>query len=217
MVLCLLLAVALAVLIILPTRSKLPEPDDHTAFKEAIALYGEQMTGEERQRKADYAASHFSRPSYPDSNTRQARTYRSSYNKEKRLVVELNSADTTELQKLYGIGPVFAARIVKYRNLLGGFTRKEQLLEVYGMSSERYEGMVHSVTIDTTQVVKIDINHATLQQLKRHPYLDYYQAKAICEYRQKAGTIDNYSDLLKINLIDEETATKLQGYIQFNN
>lgn len=132
------------------------------------------------------------------------------------LVFDLNTADTLDLQQLYGIGPVFARRIVKYRTLLGGFCHKEQLKEVYGFTPELYAQVESHLTLSSSHPTQININTATLDDLKRHPYLNYYQAKAIVLYRQKGGRFETPHDLLKINLIDQETYQKIQPYIKTN-
>lgn len=134
----------------------------------------------------------------------------------KALVFELNSADTTDLQQLHGIGSVFARRIVGYRKLLGGFVRKEQLLEVYNLDAELYEKIDPYLTIDTTLIQKIDINSVTLQQLRKHPYLDYYQAKAIINLRTQHGPFESPIQLLNTAVIDQETYNKINPYITCN-
>lgn len=216
--LCSLLAIALLLLILMPRNRVVPQANDHSKLKEAILQYGEGMQSKAQSEKASkyqYTDNYSSR--YTKS---EATGY--SYNRTEptkrpgTIIVELNSADTNQLKQIRGIGSVFASRIVKYRALLGGYVSKEQLHEVYGMTEERYEEIAPYITIDTSQVERLHINEATLQQLKRHPYLDYYQAKAITEYRKKAGSIGNPQDLLKINLIDENTAKKIRPYIQFN-
>lgn len=128
-------------------------------------------------------------------------------------MTELNSADTTDLKQLRGIGSGYAKRIVKYREQLGGFCRKEQLLEIYGFSQELYEKVAPNVIIDAENVRKINLNTATLDQLKRHPYLDYYQAKAIVKYREVGNRFTVVSDLLKVNLIYDDTFEKLKPYL----
>lgn len=127
--------------------------------------------------------------------------------------IELNTADTTDLKELRGIGSGYAKRIVKYRERLGGFCRPEQLLEVYGFTQELYEKVAPNITIDGDEVRKINLNTATVDQLKRHPYLDYYQAKAIVNYREKSGKFTNVNDLLKANLIYPETFEKIKPYL----
>lgn len=127
--------------------------------------------------------------------------------------IELNSADTSDLKQLRGIGSGYAKRIVKYREQLGGFCRSEQLLEIYGFSQELYEKVAPNIIIDSENVRKINLNTATLDQLKRHPYLDYYQAKAIVKYREVGNRFTVVSDLLKVNLIYDDTFEKLKPYL----
>ena len=129
------------------------------------------------------------------------------------LEIELNTADTSALQQLYGIGPVFSKRIVKYRNLLGGYCSKEQLMEVYGLSQELYDNVKQHIVVDTTRVHKLNINTADVDELKRHPYLDYYQAKAVVEHRQKIGAFKTINDLRHIVLIDNNTFEKIKPYL----
>ena len=83
-----------------------------------------------------------------------------------RVHVELNSADTTALKTVRGIGSVFAQRIVKYRNLIGGFQSKEQLLDVYGITPERYEGIAGQVWVDPVAVEKESVRIAESEEGK---------------------------------------------------
>lgn len=134
----------------------------------------------------------------------------------KRVMVEINSADTEDFKQLYGIGSTFARRIVKYRALLGGFVSKRQLLEVYNLDEERYAGFKDQLLLDTALIERIDINTATIDQLKRHPYLDYYQAKAIVRLRESNGPFRRVEDLSQVALLDNETLNKLSPYITCN-
>lgn len=135
----------------------------------------------------------------------------------RRTRVQLNSADTLDWQQLRGIGPVFARRIVRYRSLLGGFVGKDQLLEVYGMDSARYLSIAPYIDTDSAETEQLDINSATIDQLKRHPYLDYYQAKAIVRLREKEGAYRSVSDLRRLPVIDTETYNKILPYIKCNS
>lgn len=147
---------------------------------------------------------------------RQPDFYPTSVRTSHRTIVELNTADTLDLQQLYNIGPTFSRRIVRYRTLLGGFVNKDQLLEVYGMDTARYADILPYITIDTSAVSKLDINSATIDQLKHHPYLDYYQAKAIVRLRESQGPYRNIGDLLNVTLIDQQTFSKIAPYITCN-
>lgn len=130
-------------------------------------------------------------------------------------IVELNSADTLELDEIKGVGPAFARRIFKYRKRLGGFVRKEQLLEVFGMDSLRYNEIKDQVAIDMTSVAKIDINTATYEMLKDNPYLKYKQINAIIQFRKQHGNYGNIADLKKVAILSDEIVEKLAPYISF--
>jgi DNA uptake protein ComE-like DNA-binding protein len=135
------------------------------------------------------------------------------YMQKKQFVAALNSADTTDLKELKGIGSGFARRIAAYREKLGGFVRKEQLKEVWGIDSALYALIAPQVTIDASQIRKININTATIDVMKKHPYLDYYLAKEIVKYREKYGTFATPNDLQKVALIDEGTYRRIKPYL----
>jgi DNA uptake protein ComE-like DNA-binding protein len=128
-------------------------------------------------------------------------------------MVELNSADTLDLQQLKGIGPSFAKRIVKYRDMLGGYYSKTQLLEVYGMDSIRYNGFKDFIIVNTDSVKKIDINKATIKQLIKHPYIEFYTAKSIVNYRIKVGKYSDVTQLKDSSLVYTELYQKIAPYL----
>ena len=128
--------------------------------------------------------------------------------------IDLNTADTLDLQQLPGIGPVFARRIVRYRSLLGGFVDKEQLREVYGLQDSVYRRIAPRVTVaDTQAIARLDINTATFKQLVSHPYLDKYQAAAILDLRRQRGAYSTVEELHQIPIIESETYNKIAPYI----
>lgn len=131
-----------------------------------------------------------------------------------KLSIELNSADSAELTRLFGIGPSFAKRIVKYRTKLGGFCSKQQLLEVYGMDSIRFNRLKDEVLVNPLDVETINLNSADIEMLKKHPYIRYNMAKAIVNYRTQHGPFKSVSDLSKIHLIKPETLEKLRPYLE---
>ena len=132
---------------------------------------------------------------------------------EKLLTIELNSADTSDLIQLKGIGSVYAARIIKYRNLLGGFYSVNQLMEVYGFSEELFKAIEPSVTIDTTAIKSIRINFAEFSELIRHPYFDKSNVNAILNEKDKNGPIKNLTELEALESIDAEFIDKVRPYI----
>ncbi len=127
--------------------------------------------------------------------------------------IELNSADTTELMKLAGIGSVYANRIIKYRNLLGGYYSTSQLLEIYNMPVETFKNIENSISADTLLIKRIHINFAEYADLLRHPYLNKTQVAAILKYRDRNGSFQNISQLETNGLIDSETFQKIRPYL----
>ncbi len=136
-----------------------------------------------------------------------------SYMQKKAYIVAINSADTLDLKELRGIGSAYARRIVAYREKLGGFVRKEQLREVWGIDTALYARIAQQITVNASEVRKINLNSASIDQLKRHPYLDYYLAKEIVKHREKYGNFSAVEDLLKVNLIDEATFKRVKPYL----
>jgi competence ComEA-like helix-hairpin-helix protein len=131
------------------------------------------------------------------------------------VVIELNTADSAKLTELTGIGPSFARRIISYRDRLGGFIRKEQLKEVFGLDSEKYAGMKAQVSVNASQIKKIPINTVTFEQLGRFPYLSYKQMNAIIQFREQHGEYESLSDLKNIAIMDDATLEKIKPYITF--
>lgn len=130
--------------------------------------------------------------------------------------IDLNSADSTQLESLNGIGPAFASRIIKYRNRLGGFYRKEQLKEVYGLDSILYQKLQTMVTLNPASVKQIPVNSATFEDLKKHPYLSYKQMNAIIQYRKHHGDYKDINDLKEIALLNDNVLKKIEPYLSFS-
>lgn len=128
--------------------------------------------------------------------------------------ISLNSTDTTEWKKIPGIGSSYSSRIVKYRSLLGGFVSKEQLLEVYGISSDIYFRISPYISEDSN-FIKLHINELEFNQLLRHPYLNYNQVQAIMNLRNKKGNIASINELHMLDEFSNEDITRLQPYLEF--
>ncbi len=131
----------------------------------------------------------------------------------KEIVVELNSADSLELVKLKGIGPVFANRIIKYRNLLGGYFTVDQLLEVYGFPEETFEQLKGNFVADTLHLKKIRINFAGYAELLRHPYIEKGHVETILDYREKHGPFTSEHQLLRNGLVDSVSYLRIKPYL----
>ena len=134
----------------------------------------------------------------------------------KTLIVELNSADTTTLQLLNGIGPVFARRIVKYRERLGGFTHTEQLLEVYGFTTDLLEHISPYLRLDSGNLRKMPINSIALKQFIKHPYVEYYFARDLVNLRARGVTFSSSDDLRAIPSCTDTMLVKLLPYLDFS-
>ena len=130
-------------------------------------------------------------------------------------VIELNSATASGLKRLRGIGNVLSERIIDYRELLGGFYCKEQVYEVYGISKELYESIRQHLVVRKQPYRKMDINKASIRYLKKHPYLNFYQARDIVEYRKRNGDIASAEELKQIESIDAQTYQKIIPYFKF--
>lgn len=146
-------------------------------------------------------------------------TYDKSFNDKKSykdLIIDINSADTLSFRKLKGIGKVYSNRIVKYRELLGGFARKEQIMDVWGIEKELYDQIKSKLKVGEKQLKKININTCTIDELKQHPYIDYYVARSIVKYRQSHGKYKKTSDIMKSALVHETLYNKLKPYLSIN-
>ena len=133
----------------------------------------------------------------------------------RQLAININLADSTDFTLIPGIGPVFSSRIVRYRNLLGGFFEKDQLLEVYGLDSTRYQQIRPHLLVDTTNTIRrIDLNKATFSDLIRHPYLDRNQVSALLRLREQHGPLHSPEDIRRSHLIEDADWRRLLPYLK---
>lgn len=128
--------------------------------------------------------------------------------------VELNSATAADLEKLSGIGEKLSERIVKYRDLLGGFSELGQLSEVYGLKPETIERILPYLRLDSELIEKINVNFADAQQLAKHPYITQETARAIIGFRSQSGFINDISVLQLKNVLDESNYKKIYPYLK---
>lgn len=128
-------------------------------------------------------------------------------------ILELNSIDSLALISLKGIGPFYASQILKYRRKLGGYYKKEQLLEVWKMKIETYEQLISQLVIDNENIRKIPLNTISFEDLYRHPYLSYAQANSIVKMRVQQEGFTSIGDVLKSKLIDRKTYERLRPYL----
>ena len=126
--------------------------------------------------------------------------------------LDLNALDSTELVKLPGIGPATALKILRYREQLGGYRRITQLTEIEGLPDTLMKWFVVN---DTITLRKIPINTATLTELRRHPYIDFYQARAIVEFRRERVKVEGPEQLLFLEEFTDQDLERLSPYLDF--
>lgn len=126
-------------------------------------------------------------------------------------LVNLNKADTTELKKIPGIGSGIARMIVNYRNRLGGFYKVEQLREINLDASQ----LLSWFSIDEADIQKIPVNKSSVDRLRNHPYINFYQAKAIVEHRRKHGNLQSLKPLVLYEEFKETDLERIAHYLSF--
>lgn len=126
-------------------------------------------------------------------------------------VIDLNQADTASLKRIPGIGSGLARMIVAYRNRLGGFYSVSQLQEIPHLDT----GINIWFKVERAELRKLKVNHASLDRLRSHPYMDFYKAKAIIEYRRKRGKLKSLSQLSLFEAFSEEDVKRIAPYLSF--
>jgi len=130
-------------------------------------------------------------------------------------IIELNNATENELVKLKGIGPKLAARIIKYRDGLGGFHSVDQLNEVFGIPPETISNITPLCFVNKNRIQQININVVDLEQLRSHLYIDYKTAQVILNYRDQHGSFNDVHEFKKIKALDDEFIQKITPYLNF--
>ncbi len=143
---------------------------------------------------------HFKEPSYP-------RTY--SYSQQE--IVELNSLDSVSILKIRGVPRFVLTRILKYKELLGGYSNTFQLKEIYGMNDTLFSKINAQIKVDPSKVTKINVNTADFKILLKHPYLEYPEVKKLVAFRKSESlTNEDVNDLL-----GNELYVKIAPYLSY--
>ncbi|NPD92183.1 MULTISPECIES: ComEA family DNA-binding protein [Bacteroidales] len=125
--------------------------------------------------------------------------------------VSVNTADTSLLMRIPGIGGYYAGAIIRYRDRLGGFVSLDQLDEIDGLQSSVKQYMM----LETENTVRLNVNKLSLSALRRHPYMGFYRAKAIIDYRRVHGRIADLSDLSLVPDFTQEAIRRLEPYVEY--
>lgn len=129
-------------------------------------------------------------------------------------MIELNNADSITLKNLKGVGNAISKRIVRYRNKLGGFYKKEQLLEVEGIDTSLFKTIAPYLTLEKRLIKTINVNEAVFSDFKGHPYISNNVALSIINYRNMHGKYQTPADIMKSALVTEELFYKIAPYLK---
>ena len=147
-------------------------------------------------------------PRYMEQETRY-KTERTGLN----LSIEINSADTGAYVGLPGIGSKLAARIINFRDKLGGFYSIEQVGETFGLPDSTFKKIRQYLKLENAGIRKININTATVDELKGHPYIRWSIANAIIAFRTEHGSFIKMEDIKKLMLVTDEVYRKIEPYL----
>ena len=146
-------------------------------------------------------------------------------------LIDVNSANLQELQRISGVGPVIAQRIIDYRNAHGAFTSIEDLRKVKGIGAARLEQIRPQITLQggssyvsnitssqksqaySGNINLIDINHASESELQRISGVGSAIAKRIIEYRNSHGSFSRVEDLLKVRGIGASKLDQIRSQV----
>jgi competence protein ComEA len=128
-------------------------------------------------------------------------------------IIDINLADTTAFIALPGIGNKLAARIVNFRDKLGGFYSVAQVGETFGLPDSTFQKIKQYLKLENTSIRKININTATVDELKVHPYIKWSLANPIVAYRNEHGPFSKVEDIKKVMAVTEEVYNKIAPYL----
>ncbi len=136
-----------------------------------------------------------------------------SYSKREPIIIDINTASEEEWQKLRGIGPYYAGRIVRFREVLGGFLSIEQVAETYRLPDSTFQKILPFLQ-HSPIYRKIMINEVSEEDLKKHPYINYRQAGALIAFREQHGPFENLEELKALKVFSNEELEKILPYLE---
>ncbi len=138
---------------------------------------------------------------------------RKPYEKKVPATVDINTGDSSAFVLLPGIGPGFSRRIINFRHKLGGFYKVEQVAETFGLPDSVFQKIKPLLKISRDNIRKINLNTASNEELKAHPYIRWQLANIITEYKKQHGHFKTIDGLKKIMTINEETYNRILPYL----
>jgi competence protein ComEA len=220
-----LIIILLAVMLIplfLPEIKPVPEtvsieqfvkPVKETAFKKKYVPHDSVYRYRERSYRKEYYRSYKKNSAYKDFKKYPRAYEKNKHHSFSRAIIDINTADTAAFIALPGIGSKLAARIVLFREKLGGFYNVEQVKEVYGLQDSVFKKIMPALKCDASIVKKLDINMAAKEDLKQHPYIRWNLANAVVSYRNQHGNFSSLDDLQKIENIEPSALKKMMPYL----
>ena len=130
-------------------------------------------------------------------------------------LVEINSADSATLRKVKGIGPKTVVAVMRYRELLGGFVRKEQIAELKCVTEENFLRICEQIYCDSCNISKIDINFAPASDFEHHPYMTRQAVESIIETRELKGGWRSIEEMTDDDIFGKEQAKAIAPYLLF--
>jgi len=128
-------------------------------------------------------------------------------------ILDINKADSTDWESLYGIGPYLAQRIITFRQSLCGFVSISQVKETYGLRDSVFQSILPCLTITKIATPCLSVNYSTQEVMSKHPYIRYKLAKAIYLYRQNNGLYLNLEQLKTLPGINDSIYLKIKPYL----
>lgn len=129
-------------------------------------------------------------------------------------IIDVNAADESQWQQLRGIGPYYAARILRFRNALGGFHQINQIADTWQLPDSTFQAIRPFLTLKT-DVIQININTVAQKALANHPYISRRQAAAVIAFRQEHGPFADSAALSQVYALSDSTLERILPYLQF--
>ncbi len=135
--------------------------------------------------------------------------------KETLKILDINQATKEDLKKITGIGDAISDRILKQKELLGGFVSMDQMTDVWGLTPEVIAELNKYFIVESLpKLQKININTASIKELGQFYYFRYPISKNIVTYRSMNGDV-KFEDLANIKGFPVDKLKIIALYLEF--